>query len=76
MTHLPFSDSLALTRLPGRCATRHLGLVMLHILLCQRRALLLVRLEMRLLAVAVAVRNAMALETLLERIGRFVALRT
>lgn len=65
-THLPLPDPLPFSSLPRRRPTRHLRLMRAHILLGQSRALLLMRLEVRFLAITIAVVHAMALETLLE----------
>lgn len=54
---------------------RHLWLMCLRVFLCKTSADLFVGLEVRLLAVLVAIRYAMAFETLLERLQNPVALR-
>lgn len=70
--YLPlFIPSISIVRFWCRSA-RHLGLVVLHVLLRQRRTHFLVCLEMRLLAVFAAVRCCVALVAWLQG-GVFLA---
>jgi hypothetical protein len=75
-TYLPLLQPARPVARFRRCPARHLGLVCLGVLLCKAGADLLVRLEVRLLAILVAVGGAVALDALFQGLVAFAALRT
>jgi hypothetical protein len=73
-TYLPLLEPRIPICHPWRRPARHLGLMCLDIGLRKSRTLLLVRLVMRLLAVLVAVGDAVAFIALSQRLCLFIAL--